>query len=296
MKTAKTTKSVKSATPCRKFVGAHVSAAGGLMMAPEKAHAIGAKAFALFTKNQRQWQAKPLLESEVDAFKTACRRFEFDSKYILPHDSYLINLGSPVSDDFKKSLKAFVEEIKRCETLGLKLLNFHPGAHKKMATEAECIATIASALNTAIEETSHLILVLENTAGQGSSVGYRFEHIRDIIAQVKYQDRIGVCLDTCHAFAAGYDLKSAAGYAKVMDEFEKVIGFSFLRGMHLNDSKVPFGSRKDRHHNLGFGDIGWDLFKRIMQDSRFDDIPLILETIDEELWAAEIKKLYSFAT
>lgn len=278
----------------KKFVGAHVSISGGISQAPLNAAQIGARAFALFTKNQRQWVAPHLSEEEISKFKINCKASEIDSDYILPHDSYLINLGSPSLEDRKKSLKAFVNEVVRVEKMGLKLLNFHPGSHKNLESEDQCIHHIAESLNQAIDETEHVILVIENTAGQGGNVGYRFEQIRDIIDLVKNKKRVGVCFDTAHAFAAGYELRDLENYKKTFDLFGQIIGFKYLKGMHINDSKAPFGSRKDRHHSLGMGEIGWDLFKNIMRDERFNNIPLILETIDENLWTEEIKKLYSF--
>jgi deoxyribonuclease-4 len=290
-----------------KFVGAHVSASGGVENAPMNAKEIGAKAFALFTKNQRQWKAKPLETKSIDAFRRNIEDAGIQPKHILPHDSYLINLGHPESDKLEKSREAFIDELERCKILGLDRLNFHPGSHlvkvpkrdpeyhdKLMQAELACLDVIATSMNRAIEATkdSKVKLVIENTAGQGSNLGYRFEHLGYLIDKVEDKSRVGVCLDTCHTFTAGYDLRTKEAYEKTMSEFEHIVGFEYLCGMHINDSKPPLGSRVDRHHSLGMGEIGWDAFKFIMNDERMDDIPLVLETIDESIWAQEIEALY----
>ncbi len=290
-----------------KFVGAHVSASGGVDNAPLNAMAIGAKAFALFTKNQRQWAAKPLETKTIDAFHKNLEASGILAKHILPHDSYLINLGHPEVEKLEKSRDAFVDEIERCRILGLDRLNFHPGSHlvkipkkdplyheKLMKAEFECLDVIAESLNRAIELTqdSQVKLVIENTAGQGSNLGYKFEHLGHIIDKVEDKSRVGICLDTCHTFTGGYDLRTRESYDETMDAFARIVGFEYLMGMHINDSKPPLGSRVDRHHSLGQGEIGWDAFKFIMNDTRMDDIPLVLETIDDSIWAEEIKALY----
>lgn len=276
-----------------KFVGAHVSAAGGVFNAPINAKAINAKAFALFTKNQRRWNAKPLTKEEIEKFKKNLKLSGIDTSYVLPHDSYLINLGHPEREKRKKSLNAFIEEVKRCHQLGLKYLNFHPGSHLNQVSEEDCIKIVAESINEALEKTKDVILVIENTAGQGSNIGYRFEHIAKIIELVENKRRIGVCLDTCHMFAAGYDIRTEKAYHKTMEEFEQIVGFKYLKGMHLNDAKSEFNSRVDRHHSIGKGNIGINAFRFIMNDPRLDNIPLILETIDPTIWAEEIKLLYS---
>ncbi len=278
-----------------KYVGAHVSASGGVENAPLNAKAIGAKAFALFTKNQRQWQAKPLSEESINAFRQNLTTVGIDPKHVLPHDSYLINLGHPEKEGVEKSRKAFLDEMQRCEQLGLPLLNFHPGAHLNKITEDESLARVAESINIALQQTSSCIAVIENTAGQGTNLGYRFDHLAKIIEGVEDKSRVGVCLDTCHTFTAGYDLRTPETCAEVFAEFEQTVGFQYLRGMHLNDSKAEFASRVDRHHSLGRGKLGLEVFRFIMGDSRFDDIPLILETIDDTIWADEIKLLYSMA-
>jgi len=292
-----------------KFVGAHVSASGGVDNAPLNAMAIGAKAFALFTKNQRQWVAKPLETKTIDAFHKNLEASGILPKHILPHDSYLINLGHPEVEKLEKSRDAFVDEIERCRILGLDRLNFHPGSHlvkipkkdpeyidKLIQAELGCLDVIAESLNRAIDATkeSNVKLVIENTAGQGSNLGYKFEHLGHIIDKVEDKSRVGICLDTCHTFTGGYDLRTREAYDETMNAFGRIVGFEYLMGMHINDSKPPLGSRVDRHHSLGQGEIGWDAFKFIMNDPHMDDIPLILETIDETIWAEEIKALYAF--
>ncbi len=275
-----------------KRIGAHVSAAGGVENAPLNAKEIGATAFALFTKNQRQWKAKALTVESIAAFKNNCKTAEIDARHILPHDSYLINLGHPEKEALQKSRDAFIDEMQRCEQLGLLLLNFHPGSHLKKFGEDDCLKTIAESINLALDKTEIVTAVIENTAGQGSNLGYRFEHLARIIELVDDKRRVGVCIDTCHTFAAGYDLTTPETFDKTMDEFDKTVGFSYLRGMHLNDSKKGLDSRVDRHHSIGKGEMGIEPFKLIMNDARFEDIPLILETPDETLWADEIKMLY----
>ena len=276
-----------------KYVGAHVSASGGVENAPENARKIGAKAFALFTKNQKQWFAKPLTRENIEKFKSRCSAYGYPPELILPHDSYLINLGNPVPENLDKSRKAFLDEMQRCEQLGLKLLNFHPGAHLKQMSESQCLETIAESINMVLDKTTSVTAVIENTAGQGSNVGYKFEHLAAIIEMVSDKSRVGVCLDTCHTYTAGYDIKSEAGYTATFDEFDRIVGFQYLKGMHLNDSKKELGSRVDRHDSIGKGLLGIEIFRRIMNDSRFDNIPLILETPDDSLWEEEIKLLYS---
>ena len=275
-----------------KFIGAHVSAAGGVENAPVNAHEIGAKAFAFFTKNQRQWVATPLTQQSITEFKKRCEKYGFEPKHILPHDSYLINLGHPESAALEKSRAAFLDEIQRCEQLGLDRLNFHPGSSLRKIDDEECLNTIAESINITLRKTKGVKAVIENTSGQGSNMGYTFEHLAYIIDRVEDKERVGVCIDTCHAYTAGYDIKSAEGYDKTWTHFDEVVGFSKLMGIHLNDSKKELDSRVDRHHSIGQGLIGIDMFKRIMNDSRFDDIPIILETIDPDIWEQEISMLY----
>jgi len=274
-----------------KYIGAHVSAGGGVENAPVNAHEIGATAFALFTKNQRQWVANPLTAESIAAFKTNCEKYGYNPHQILPHDSYLINLGHPENDAMQKSRDAFLDEMQRCEQLGLDRLNFHPGSHLNQISEEQCLSNIAESINWALNQTSGVIAVIENTAGQGSNLGFSFYQLKRIIDQVDDKSRVGVCIDTCHAYSAGYNIKTKAGFEKVFQEFEEVVGFRYLKGMHINDSKKELGSRVDRHDSLGTGTLGLEVFECIMNDSRFDDIPLILETPNEELWAIEIQIL-----
>ena len=277
-----------------KYIGAHVSASGGVFNAPVNAHEIGASAFALFTKNQKQWVAKPLTDEEIGKFKDNCAKYGYTAAQILPHDSYLINLGSPREEGLQKSRAAFIDEMHRCEQLGLDRLNFHPGSHLKEISVDECLATIAHSINLALDKTRGVTAVIENTAGQGSNLGYTFEQIAQIIEQVEDKSRVGVCIDTCHSFAAGYDLSTELGFTQVFEHFENVIGFKYLRGMHLNDATKPLASKVDRHSTLGNGVLGMVPFQMIMKDSRFDGIPLILETPDPDIWAQELDMLRSF--
>ncbi|MFO7620724.1 MAG: deoxyribonuclease IV [Bacteroidales bacterium] len=276
-----------------KYIGAHVSAEGGVQNAPLNAHAIGAKAFAFFTKNQRQWFSNPLTKNSIAEFRANCEKLDYRPFQILPHDSYLINLGHPEKEPLERSRAAFLDEMRRCEQLGLDRLNFHPGSHLNKIDPEECLARIAESVNITLDKTKGVIAVVENTAGQGTNLGHTFEQISYIIDRVEDKSRVGVCIDTCHAYTSGYDVKSAEGFRKTFELFEKIIGFSYLQGMHLNDSKKDFATRVDRHETLGNGFLGVDPFIPIMNDERFDNIPLILETPDETLWAGEIRKLYS---
>ncbi|MCX8956521.1 deoxyribonuclease IV [Erwinia psidii] len=271
-----------------KFIGAHVSAAGGVDQAVLRAHELEATAFALFTKNQRQWRAAPLTDDVIAAFRAACEKYHYDAGQILPHDSYLINLGHPVEEALEKSRDAFIDEMRRCEQLGLSLLNFHPGSHLHQIDEDACLQRIAESVNIALEKTTGVTAVIENTAGQGSNLGFRFEHLAAIIEGVEDKSRVGVCIDTCHAFAGGYDLRSEEACVETFAEFDRIVGFNYLRGMHLNDAKSDFASRVDRHHSLGEGNIGKTAFSWLMKDSRFDGIPMILETINPDIWKDEI--------
>ena len=277
-----------------KYFGAHVSAAGGVENAPANAHGIGATGFALFTKNQRQWVAAPLTAAQIDAFRTACDQYGYTPAQILPHDSYLINLGHPEKEPLEKSRAAFLDEMQRCELLGLDRLNFHPGSHLQKISPERSLDLIAESINIALDKTRGVTAVIENTAGQGSNLGFAFEHLAYLIERVEDKSRVGVCIDTCHAFAAGYDLTSDEACERTFDEFDRTVGFRYLRGMHLNDSMKPLGSRVDRHRNLGDGFLGMTVFRFIARDKRFDDIPLILETPDESRWPAEIELLKSF--
>lgn len=275
-----------------KYIGPHVSASGGVENAPVNAHALGATAFALFTKNQRQWVAAPLSQKSIDVFKERCAEYDYNPDYILPHDSYLINLGHPDAEGLEKSRTAFLDEIQRCEQLGLNRLNFHPGSHLKKISYSECLKRIGESINIVLDKTQGVCAVIENTAGQGSNLGYDFSQLAEIIHHVEDKTRVGVCIDTAHTFAAGYDIRTQEGFDKTFQEFDQVVGFKYLRGMHINDSKKELGSRVDRHDSLGKGLIGASTFSYIMNDSRFDNMPLILETPNDEIWAEEIKWLY----
>jgi deoxyribonuclease-4 len=278
-----------------KYLGAHVSASGGVENAPVNANNIGARAFALFTKNQRQWFSNPLTRASIKFFRENCEKYNYQPFQILPHDSYLINLGHPEKEPLEKSRTSFLDEMQRCEQLGLDRLNFHPGSHLKMISEEECLDRIAESINFVLDKTKGVTAVIENTSGQGSNLGFRFEHIGHIIDKVEDKSRVGICIDTCHAFTAGYDLKTKEGFGETFRMFDKIVGFKYLRGMHINDSKKEFASRVDRHENIGKGFLGEDVFRFLMNDVRFDNIPLILETPEESLWAEEIGRLYSLA-
>ena len=276
------------------FVGAHVSAAGGVDQAPLRAKEIGANAFALFTKNQRQWKAKPLEAKVIADFKRKCAALGFTDQQILPHDSYLINLGHPGAEGLEKSREAFLDEMQRCEQLGIKLLNFHPGSHLNKISTSECLAKIAESINITLDQTKEVVAVIENTAGQGSNLGFEFEQLAEIIDQVEDKSRVGVCIDTCHTFVAGYDLRTQEDCERTFKQFEEIVGYQYLRAMHLNDAKTDFGSKVDRHDSLGQGKIGIEPFKFIMQNPQFENIPLILETTNPEIWDQEIGLLRSF--
>lgn len=271
-----------------KYIGAHVSAAGGVENTPMRAHEIGATGFALFTKNQRQWNAKPLTEDNIQGFKEACELYGFSMDTIIPHDSYLINLGHPEQAKLQKSRDAFLDELQRCEQLGINKINFHPGSHLNKISEKECLARNAESINIALDQTEFVKAVIENTAGQGTNMGFRFEHLAEMIEQVDQKDRVGVCIDTAHAYAGGYDLSTKEGFLETFESFDEIVGFDKLMAMHLNDSKKECGTNVDRHDSLGDGYIGWTPFEMIMKDERFDEIPLILETPNRKRWAEEI--------
>ena len=275
-----------------KYIGAHVSASGGVENAPLNAHEIGAKAFALFTRNQRQWKSSPLTSRSIDLFKERCAAYGYLPSQILPHDSYLINLGHPEAEGLTKSREAFLDEMQRCEQLGLDRLNFHPGSHLNAFPIDDCLDRIAESINEALNQTSGVTAVIENTAGQGTNLGHTFEQIAHIIDRVEDKSRVGVCIDTAHTLAAGYDIKTTEGFIDTFDKFDKISGFSYLRGMHINDSKKDLASKVDRHDSIGKGLMGLTTFKMLMNDPRFDNIPMILETPDETIWAEEISYLY----
>ena len=276
-----------------KFIGAHVSASGGVENAPLNAHAIGAKAFALFTRNQRQWKSAPLSKKSITLFKERCEEFGYKAEQILPHDSYLINLGHPEAEGLQKSREAFLDEMQRCEQLGLDRLNFHPGSHLNKIGVEECLTRIAESINWALDQTVGVCAVLENTAGQGSNLGHTFEQLAYIIDKIEDKSRVGVCIDTAHTLAAGYEIRSVESFTETFKKFDEIIGFSYLKGMHINDSKKELATRVDRHDSIGKGYMGLTTFELLMKDVRFDHIPLILETPDESVWAEEIASLYA---
>ncbi|SMO90519.1 deoxyribonuclease IV [Fodinibius sediminis] len=278
-----------------KYIGAHVSAAGGVENAPERAHDIGATAFALFTKNQRRWEGPALTSENIEGFKANCEKYGYSMDYVMPHDSYLINLGHPEQAKLEKSRNAFLDEMQRCEQLGITLLNFHPGSHLNKISVDECLRRNADSINWALDQTEGVTAVIENTAGQGTNTGFRFEHLAAIIDKVEDKSRIGVCIDSCHAYAAGYDLSTQEGYQQMFSKFEEIVGFQYLKGIHLNDSKKELGSQVDRHESIGQGEIGLEGFKRLMQDDRLDDIPMILETPNTKRWPEEIRLLKELA-
>ena len=276
-----------------KYIGAHVSVSGGVWKAPLEATAIGAKAFALFTGSSNRWVSKDISAKDIDLFRANCEAGGFTPEVILPHDNFLINLGSPEDDKLEKSRKSFLDEMRRCEQLGLTMLNFHPGSHLKAFSEEECLDRIAESINITLDKTTGVTAVLESTAGQGSNLGHQFSQLAHIIDKVEDKSRIGVCVDTCHTYSAGYDLKTEEGYARTWKEFDEIIGAGYLRGLHLNDDKRELGSRIDRHEEIGKGTLGEDFFRRLVNDPRFDNIPLILETPNPEIWPEEISWLYS---
>ena len=277
-----------------KYIGAHVSAEGGVENAPLNAKKIGATAFAFFTKNQRRWDSPPLSAKNIALFKENCAKTEFTAAQILPHDGYLINLGNPDTEALKKSRKSFNDEMLRAEQLGLSLLNFHPGSHLNLISVDECLRRIAESINLALEKTQGVTAVIENTAGQGSNLGFSFVHLAQIIDKVEDKSRVGVCIDTCHTYSAGYDLKTETGYQQLWREFDEIVGAHYLCAIHLNDTKKEKGSRVDRHENIGLGFLGKEVFIRMMADPRFDNIPIILETPDDSKWADEIAWLNTF--
>lgn len=276
-----------------KYIGAHISASGGVENAPLNAKEIGATAFAFFTKNQRQWVSKPYENKNIDLFKARCEELGYSPDHILPHGSYLINLGHPEAEALEKSRAAFLDEMSRCEQLGLNRYNFHPGSHlNKMDIDA-CLDRIAESINITLDKTNGVSAVLENTAGQGTNLGHTFEQLAHIIDKVEDKTRVGVCIDTAHALAAGFEIRTREGFDDTFNSFDKIVGFQYLKGMHINDSKKEVGTLVDRHDSLGKGVMNMDLFSFIMNDPRFDDMPLILETPDTDIWAQEIQLLYS---
>ena len=268
-----------------------MSAAGGVENAPRNARAIGATAFALFTKNQRQWSAPALTAEQVAAFRAACDECGYAPAQILPHDSYLINLGHPDDEALEKSRRAFEEEMARCEALGLDRLNFHPGSHVKQGTE-KGIEYIAEMLNLILKPEQSTTVLLETMAGKGSEVGREFEELREILDRVELKDKMGVCLDTCHVWDGGYDI--VGDLDGVLNHFDDVIGLGRLRAIHLNDSMNPLGAHKDRHAKIGEGHIGLEAMVRIINHPALRELPFYLETPNDlDGYAREIALLKS---
>ena len=297
-KRAKLDQAVAHSCCCSKRVGAHISAAGGVFNAFSNNSTIDGKAFACFLKSQRKWASPPLSDSDVTKFNEKAIEFNFDKKFILPHGSYLINLASPESEMRAKSFDNFIDDLQRCHRFGISLYNFHPGSTVGKITVNQALEHIAESINRAHSLVPDVIVVLETMAGQGNVVGSKFEELRDIITRIEDKSRIGVCIDTCHIFSAGYDIRSKKAYDKTMEKFESTIGFKYLKGVHLNDSKTGFNEGKDRHENIGKGKIGLNTFRFIMNDPRFDDIPMVLETPASEnestdIYREEITLLYS---
>ncbi|WKX93691.1 hypothetical protein Q1695_011170 [Nippostrongylus brasiliensis] len=285
-------KVLAAAASSKKCLGSHVSAAGSVEQAIYNAGAEGNRCMALFVRNQRQWNAKPMDEDTVDRWNRAIKETGFPLSQILPHGSYLMNPGSPDPEKLEKSRTAMLDECKRCERLGIQLYNFHPGSTTGDCTVEECLKTVAATIDYIVDNTDFIVMVVETMAGQGNTVGSTFEQIRDIISMVKNKDRVGVCIDTCHIFAAGYDIRTQAAYDKTMQEFDDVVGLKYLKAFHLNDSKGGLGCRADRHENIGRGRIGKAGFKCIMDDKRLDGIPLVLETPEGD-YPREMITLYS---
>lgn len=270
-----------------KYIGAHVDATPTIWTAPEEAHALGANAFALNLTAPQRWSTPQYSEEDVERFRSLCSAYGFGPGHILPHSAFVVNLGSPDARKLHLSRVTFVDELRRCSALGIDRLNFHPGSHLRQISEDESLARVAESINYALERTERVTAVIENTAGQGSALGYSFEHLAHIIDGVDDKSRVGVCIDTCHACAAGYEL-TGEGYERTWADFDRIVGFGYLRGMHINDAMHPTGSRIDRHAPIGKGTLGSDFFGRLMSDCRLDHIPLILETPDASLWKAEI--------
>ncbi len=276
-------------------IGVHVPVMGGIQNVPLIARELGADAFAFFTKNQKQWKGKPLTEESIRAFKENLLKTGISPSLILPHNGYLINISNPYPEKRRRSIDALIEETQRAHLLDLEALNFHPGSHLGLLSETESLRLVAEGMNEVLETVPRIILVLETTAGQGNSIGYRFEHLSELISLSTQPDRVAVCIDTCHIFAAGYELRTEEGYATTMETFSRTVGFSKLRGVHLNDALSSYGSRVDRHASIGKGNLGLETFRRILTDPRFQEIPLILETPNPRLWEEEIQYLRRLA-
>ena len=273
------------------YIGPHVSIGGGVANAPKNAKALGATGFGMFVKNQRQWTAAPYAPADIEAFKQQMASDGYTAAQVMPHAGYLINLANPDEEAHAKSMGSLMDEIRRCMALGLDKLNFHPGSHLRKLTPLAACARVAQSMNSALAQTQGVTLVIENTAGSGGNLGAPFEELRAIIDGVDDKARVGVCLDTMHTFAAGFDIRTRDGFLATMEHFDRTVGFTYLRGMHINDSKVALNSHVDRHESLGQGLLGIEVFRCIMADARFENMPLVLETPDETLWEREIQQL-----
>jgi deoxyribonuclease-4 len=264
-------------TKMNQLLGAHTSTNGGVAAAVDLAEKLQFTAMQIFTKNNNRWFSKALTEKEINLYKDKLSKSNI--KFVVSHDSYLVNLCAANPELLIKSREAFVDELERCELLGIPHLNFHPGSHGGQG-EKEGIKIIAESLNIAHEKTKGFKVksMLEATAGQGTAIGYRFEHLREIIDLVDEKERMSVCIDTAHIFAAGYDLKSEKGYEKTIKEFDDIVGLDRLQCFHFNDSKKDLGTRVDRHEHIGQGFIGIEGFTNMMNDKRLERVPKILET------------------
>ncbi|KAK7203347.1 Apn1 protein [Myxozyma melibiosi] len=300
-----TTKSAKNKTAATKeaemfprtqglkmFVGAHVSSAKGVFNAVTNSNRTGGNAFALFVKPQRRWTASPLKPEEISEFGKLAKELDYDlKKHALPHGSYLINLANLDKDKNKQAYDAFLDELKRCEQLGIGHYNFHPGSTLGN-DRATALKQLATNVNRAIKETSSVKIVLENMAGHGNLIGSTWEDLKEVIDMVEDKTRVGVCIDTCHTFAAGFDIRTQELYDKMWEEFDRVVGLKYLSSIHLNDSKAPLGSNRDLHQNIGLGFLGLESFRVLMNTKHVEGLPMILETPngeDETVWAREIK-------
>ncbi|PTU20636.1 hypothetical protein P175DRAFT_0478668 [Aspergillus ochraceoroseus IBT 24754] len=264
----------------RMCVGAHVSAAGGVFNAVNNSVHVGGNAFALFLKSQRKWNNPPLQDEHRDTFRKLCAEHNYDAaRVVLPHGSYLVNLAQADKAKSKQAYDSFLDDLHRCEALGIKLYNFHPGSANQ-SPFPDALSRLAKALTNALAATSTVVPVLETMCGHGSTIGGSLTEFRDLLALIpkEYHSRIGICIDTCHSFAAGYDLAAPCGFQAFMKEFEDVIGIQHLRALHLNDSKAPQGSKRDLHANIGTGFLGLRAFHNVMNEPRFEGLPMILET------------------
>ncbi|NIH16703.1 MAG: deoxyribonuclease IV [Buchnera aphidicola (Periphyllus lyropictus)] len=276
-----------------KYIGPHVSISKGIVKSVKIAYQLNSTAIGFFLKNPLQWDISSISENVIRSFKNSCKKYKFTDDQIFPHSGFLINLGNYENSLLKKSRISLINEVKRCRELGIKFLNFHPGSHLNKISEKNCLKLISKSINFVLSKTKDVILVIENTAGQGTNMGYCFHHLYEIIKNIEDKTRIGVCLDTCHLFSSGYDIRNKENYKKTFDAFEEIVGFNYLKGLHLNDSKFGLGKKKDRHENLGFGYIGKNFFKWVIKDLRFKKKPLILETVNKRLWKKEISWLQS---